>query len=125
MPASLHPADIEAAWSYDDPGPAVIHAWQFLKLTAHSAPVGMVAIQGRVDTEHIDLARSLCEQATVALDRTRLVADLEQARLVSETEQLRSALLSSVSHDLRTPLDKQPGSTDQSSNLCFLRNLLY
>jgi two-component system sensor histidine kinase KdpD len=109
--ASLHPADIKDAWSRDDPGPAVIHAWHFLKLIAHDEPVGMVAILGQVDAEQIDLARSLCDQATVALDRTRLVADLEQARLVSETEQLRSALLSSVSHDLRTPLASIIGST--------------
>ena len=40
----------------------------------------------------------------LAVERTRLVADLEQTRFLSETERLRSALLSSVSHDLRTPL---------------------
>jgi two-component system sensor histidine kinase KdpD len=46
----------------------------------------------------------------MALDRIRLAADLEQAKLISETEQLRSALLSSVSHDLRTPLASIIGS---------------
>ena len=39
-----------------------------------------------------------------ALLRTRLVADLQSERVANETERLRSALLSSVSHDLRTPL---------------------
>lgn len=40
----------------------------------------------------------------LAIERTRLVADLEETRFLSETERLRRALLSSVSHDLRTPL---------------------
>lgn len=57
-----------------------------------------------------ELPRSLCDQAAVAVERTMLVSDLQEARLVSETEQLRSALLSSVSHDLRTPLAGMIGS---------------
>ncbi len=40
----------------------------------------------------------------MAIERTTLVADVEAARLATETERLRSALLSSLSHDLRTPL---------------------
>jgi two-component system sensor histidine kinase KdpD len=44
--------------------------------------------------------------------RTRLVADLEAARVAGETEHLRSALLSSVSHDLRSPLSSMIGSAD-------------
>ncbi len=58
-----------------------------------------------------DLVRGMCDQAAVVLDRTRLESELEQARIVSETEQLRAALLSSVSHDLRTPLASIIGST--------------
>jgi two-component system sensor histidine kinase KdpD len=46
----------------------------------------------------------LAGQAAVAIERTRLVREMEQARLQVETERLRDALLSSVSHDLRTPL---------------------
>jgi len=42
--------------------------------------------------------------AALALQRILLAEDLEASRRLSETEQLRSALLSSVSHDLRTPL---------------------
>ncbi len=48
--------------------------------------------------------------------RTRLVADLETAHLHNETERLRSALLSSVSHDLRSPLAAMIGSADSLSN---------
>ncbi len=47
-----------------------------------------------------------------ALARARLAEDLEAARLHGETEQLRSALLASVSHDLRTPLTSMRGAID-------------
>lgn len=40
----------------------------------------------------------------MAIERTRLAADLEDSRVTAESEKLRAALLNSVSHDLRTPL---------------------
>lgn len=43
-------------------------------------------------------------EVATALERARVVADVEAARLQARTEELRSALLSTVSHDLRTPL---------------------
>lgn len=86
-------------------------AWQLLPLATVSRTLGLVAVNGALDDEHGHLARNLCNQAAVALDRTHLVAKLEDAKLVSETEQLRSALLSSISHDLRTPLATIIGST--------------
>jgi len=43
-------------------------------------------------------------QIALALARTRLAAEAEHARVGAETERLRNALLTSVSHDLRTPL---------------------
>ena len=47
---------------------------------------------------------ALTDQVAIAVERTQLVSDLQDSRVLSETERLRSALLSSVSHDLRTPL---------------------
>jgi two-component system sensor histidine kinase KdpD len=46
-----------------------------------------------------------------ALERTKLADEARGARLRIETEQLRNALLSSVSHDLRTPLGVVTGAT--------------
>ena len=110
-PVALSEADIATAWPRESAESVEINAWRFFKLFTGTKPIGMVAVQGMpLDPEQTRLTRSLCDQAAVALDRTQLVADLEQTRLLSETEQLRSALLSSVSHDLRTPLASIIGS---------------
>jgi two-component system sensor histidine kinase KdpD len=101
---------VETAWSRITGAELAIGRWTFFVLATGREKMGMAAIHGRLDKEQSDSARSLCEQAGVALDRTRLVEDLEETRIVYETEQLRSALLSSVSHDLRTPLASIIGS---------------
>jgi two-component system sensor histidine kinase KdpD len=56
------------------------------------------------------LLDALLDQAAVAIERVRLAEDVDQARLQAETERLRNALLTSVSHDLRTPLATIIGS---------------
>jgi two-component system sensor histidine kinase KdpD len=50
------------------------------------------------------LLDALTDQAAVAIERIRLVGDMDRDRRVVDTERLRSALLTSISHDLRTPL---------------------
>ena len=52
--------------------------------------------------------------AALALERAQLAEEAERARLQVETERMRSSLLSSVSHDLRTPL---AGITGAASSL--------
>ena len=54
--------------------------------------------------EQRDFLDALCRQTALALERVRLAADVRTASLRAEAEQVRSALLSAVSHDLRTPL---------------------
>jgi two-component system sensor histidine kinase KdpD len=54
----------------------------------------------------------MADDIAQAMLRTRLVSDLEDARVTGETERLRSALLSSVSHDLRSPLAAIVGAAE-------------
>jgi len=83
-------------------------SWLFLPVSVAKrrlAVLGIAWADGRafspVDRRLLD---ALVDQIAVALERTELQRDLEQSRVASEAERLRSALLSSVSHDLRTPL---------------------
>lgn len=48
--------------------------------------------------------QTLLELGAVAIDRARLMAEITDTRVVAEKEGLRTALLSSLSHDLRTPI---------------------
>ncbi|GAB6043881.1 sensor histidine kinase [Endothiovibrio diazotrophicus] len=68
----------------------------------------MTALTGHLAAS-MRAAHATREQALTRLNRVS--AELEEERLVSETERLRAALLSSVSHDLRTPLASIIGST--------------
>jgi len=108
---SLSENQVSEDWEGRERQPPGSGRWQFFPLATVSRSLGIVAVGGAPDVEQEDLARNLCDQAAVALDRTQLVSKLEDAKLVSETEQLRSALLSSISHDLRTPLATIIGST--------------
>ncbi len=57
------------------------------------------------------LLEALADQAAVAIERINLAADIDKARVQSEAERLRAALLTSISHDLKTPLASIIGST--------------
>jgi len=56
------------------------------------------------------LLETFASQTALALERAHLAEEAERVRLQVETEQLRSSLLSSVSHDLRTPLASITGA---------------
>jgi two-component system sensor histidine kinase KdpD len=60
--------------------------------------------------EESRLLDALCDQAALAIDRVNLAQDIDRARLAAETDRLRAALLTSISHDLRTPLASILGS---------------
>jgi two-component system sensor histidine kinase KdpD len=51
-----------------------------------------------------NLLNALVSQAAVAIQRAKLAEESRQVELMRQTEKLQSALLSSISHDLRTPL---------------------
>ena len=50
------------------------------------------------------LLDALMDQAAVAIERVHLGEDLDEAERRVEADRLRSALLTSISHDLKTPL---------------------
>ncbi|MGC1353672.1 MAG: ATP-binding protein, partial [Xanthobacteraceae bacterium] len=56
------------------------------------------------------LLDALLDQGALAIERVRLVEDMDRVERVAETERLRSALLTSISHDLKTPLAAVLGS---------------
>jgi two-component system sensor histidine kinase KdpD len=62
------------------------------------------------DPEQRRLADGLASQMVIALERARFANETQLAYLRVEAEQLRSTLLSSVSHDLRTPLAVMKGA---------------
>ncbi|HEY0334307.1 MAG TPA: sensor histidine kinase KdpD [Stenotrophomonas sp.] len=89
--------------------------WWCLPVRHEGGTLGVVALRfdaavQRPGLEQRRLAEAMAEDIGQAALRTRLVADLESARIAGETERLRSALLSSVSHDLRSPLASMIGS---------------
>ena len=89
--------------------------WWFLPLRHDQGTLGVAGLRFAADHprlafEQRRLAEAMADDIGQAALRTRLVSDLETARVSGETERLRSALLSSVSHDLRSPLASMIGS---------------
>lgn len=82
--------------------------WYFLPLKTADQRLAIlgIAFEDKGDLARLDhrLLDALTDQIVLALERLRLTEDLASTRLATETERLRTALLSSVSHDLRTPL---------------------
>jgi two-component system sensor histidine kinase KdpD len=60
------------------------------------------------DQSHI--LETFANQTALAIERARLAEETERARIQIETERQRNALLSSISHDLRTPLASITGA---------------
>ena len=118
-PATIELTEAEraaATWAWQHNQPAGRGAdtlpgveWFYLPLTTAHSTVGVLGLQfdtpgAIIAPDQRRLLEALAGQAAVAVERTRLVREMEQARLLTETERLRDALLSTISHDLRTPL---------------------
>lgn len=81
----------------------------YLPLVCSTGSIGVLALRPKsaallLDPEQLHLLESLVNQVALALERTRLSDEAQQAHVRAETERMRNAILSSVSHDLRTPL---------------------
>jgi len=84
-------------------------SWLFLPMRTSRGVVGVAGVSGgKPDAFLADderrLLDALLDQTALAIERIMLAQDVDRARLAAETDRLRSAMLTSISHDLRTPL---------------------
>lgn len=113
----LNDADLAAAkWAWDNSRPAGRGADTlpgakrlFLPMRTGRGSVGVIGIDSDDPGFHLTpdqrrLLDALSDQGALAIERVHLGEDIERARLASETDRLRGALLTSLSHDLKTPL---------------------
>jgi two-component system sensor histidine kinase KdpD len=81
----------------------------FLPMRTGRGPIGIVGIDSDkpgplLTPDERRLLDALMDQTAVAIERVHLVDDMDRVQRAVETERLRSALLTSLSHDLKTPL---------------------
>jgi two-component system, OmpR family, sensor histidine kinase KdpD len=81
----------------------------FLPMRTGRGAIGIIGIDSDkpgplLTPDQRRLLDALIDQSALAIERVRLVEDLERAKRTAEADRLRSALLTSISHDLKTPL---------------------
>jgi len=81
----------------------------YLPLRVTRGMVGVVGMRLADSTRHLtpdqrQLLDTFASQAALAIERAQLAEQARQAEILQATEKLQTALLNSVSHDLRTPL---------------------
>ena len=130
----LDDADVAAAkWAWENDRPAGRGSDTlpgakrlFLPMRTGRGAIGVIGIDSDkpgplLTPDQRRLLDALMDQSALAIERVYLVADLERARRAAETDRLRSALLTSISHDLKTPLAAVLGAAgtlrDLSSDL--------
>jgi two-component system sensor histidine kinase KdpD len=133
-----------AAWSFehDEPAgrgtdtlPAVPLRCQPLK-TANNI-IGVLGIRPKdssnfLTPEQRQTMAAFANQAALAIERARLAKQAQRSELLQATEKLQTALLNSISHDLRTPLvaitgalsslDEDNGTLDDASRRALIEN---
>jgi two-component system sensor histidine kinase KdpD len=131
---SLDQADLAAAkWAWENnrsagrgsdtlPGAKRL----FLPMRTGRGAIGIVGIDSEkpgplLTPDYRRLLDALMDQAALAIERVRLVEDMDRVKRTVETDRLRSALLTSISHDLKTPLAAVLGA---ASTLRSLSNVL-
>jgi two-component system sensor histidine kinase KdpD len=120
---TLDEGDLAAAkWAWDKNRPAGRDSdalpgakWLFFPMRTGRGQIGILGIcrdepGPLLRAEQRRLVDALSDQGALAIERVNLVEDIERVRRVAETDRLRSALLTSISHDLKTPLAAILGS---------------
>lgn len=87
----------------------------FLPMRTGRGAIGVVGIDSDkpgplFSPDERRLLDALVDQGALAIERVHLVEDMDRVERAAETERLRSALLTSISHDLKTPLAAILGS---------------
>jgi two-component system sensor histidine kinase KdpD len=113
----LDPADLAAAnwaWSNDRPagrGSDTLPGAKrlFLPMRTGRGPIGVIGIDDDrsgplLTPDQRRLLDALVDQSALAIERVHLVEDMDRAQRNIESDRLRQALLTSISHDLKTPL---------------------
>ncbi len=127
---SLDEADLAAAnWAWEKGRPAGRDSdalpgakWLFMPMRTGRGAIGIVGISrdGPASLLRADQRRlldALADQGALAIERVRLVEDIDRVKRTAETDRLRSALLTSISHDLKTPLAGILGSAEALRDL--------
>jgi two-component system sensor histidine kinase KdpD len=122
-PVEMDPHDVAASqWAYEHRQMAGIGTDNLLSSHMLFVPLlasrGIVGVLGmRLDEAHAletpeqrHLLETFSNQIALAVERGLLAEEAHTAQISAQTEHLRNALLSSVSHDLRTPLASITGS---------------
>jgi two-component system sensor histidine kinase KdpD len=83
---------------------------RYLPLKTARGVLGVLGIRGSAEADRYltpdqqRLMEAFASQAAVAIERAQLAEQARQTQVLQATEQLQTALLNSISHDLRTPL---------------------
>ena len=122
---SMSPIDVAAAeWAYErgevsgrDSGTLTASDWQFHPLETSLGVLGVlgIAIQGSGDPMPADkrvLFSTLVGQAALAHERLKLEANAREVGALKQRDDLRATLLSSLGHDLKTPLTAVVAAAD-------------
>ena len=95
----------------------------FLPMRTGTGTIGVIGLQrelekGLFTPEERRLLDSLNDQTALAVERAQLAEQIDEARVIAQADKLRVAMLTSLSHDLRTPLASILGAaTTLLSNL--------
>jgi two-component system sensor histidine kinase KdpD len=89
--------------------------WLFLPMRTGRGAIGILGIRrdepgALLRPEQRRLLDALADQGALAIERVHLVEDIDRVMRAAEADRLRSALLTSISHDLRTPLSAVLGA---------------
>jgi two-component system sensor histidine kinase KdpD len=94
----------------------------FLPMRTGRGPIGVVGIDDDrtgplLTPDQRRLLDALMDQGALAIERVLLVEDMDRVKRTVESERLRSALLTSISHDLKTPLASVLGAASTMRDL--------